>query len=523
MTSTSECPILTGPENYSIWRIRIQAKLAREKVWTLVSGAETNPSVPILPTPAASSTAPSHLSTTSSSTSTPSSGDSWAVRDNKASGIILGYLSDSTLLQLNEKDFISKPSKELFDEVVRIHTKLNVGSSIFYTFISLLESHWDGSSPVEDHIAKIRGANQKLISFGKPMGDEFMAYFLLHSLPQSSDTWKNFTPSVVNSVAVDKALDLSSVESRILAEATRLKGSHQSNAPAEAALKISKPKTSPPKCCDIHGQCHHDNSECRDQKQKKQGNFKKRKEKAHQAKESDPESTSDSDGEVQAHGASTSTSTRAVHVSEELMKRVQLYLASNPTTGDAIIADTGASAHMFASKASFIPGSYQLLPKPRKVAFGDESHCEAVGVGSVIMISHVGNVDTELEFTNVLHVPSFKINLISVSKLCKKGLKASFTEDLCRFRRHHKSNRKTLLCGRLFKGLYHLNLMHPSYPEKANASIDINLLHQRTGHAGVGRLKHMVRNSQLQDIEKSHWRLQILRTLCPWQGQETPI
>ncbi|EGO28059.1 hypothetical protein SERLADRAFT_435831 [Serpula lacrymans var. lacrymans S7.9] len=41
---TSACPVLTGPNNFQIWKLRIISKLRREKVLQVVTGEEFNSS-----------------------------------------------------------------------------------------------------------------------------------------------------------------------------------------------------------------------------------------------------------------------------------------------------------------------------------------------------------------------------------------------------------------------------------------------------------------------------------------------
>uniref|UniRef100_A0A803MQH5 Retrovirus-related Pol polyprotein from transposon TNT 1-94-like beta-barrel domain-containing protein n=1 Tax=Chenopodium quinoa TaxID=63459 RepID=A0A803MQH5_CHEQI len=54
--------------------------------------------------------------------------------------------------------------------------------------------------------------------------------------------------------------------------------------------------------------------------------------------------------------------------------------------------------------------------------------------GSRVMVENVRSIklDSKIELLNVLHVPGFQFNLISIPKLCKdNGFIVSFTSDVC--------------------------------------------------------------------------------------------
>ena len=169
----SDCPILVGAENYQIWKLRISAKLRREKVYGVALGTETQPPT-TTPTPlkSASTTGRGATSTISSVTATQ---DSREIRDGKAHGILIEYISDRILLQVSHH----ATSQQLWNAIIEMHEKTNTGIAAFYTFIDVISLKWDGTSAVEDHIAKIRSANQKLTQMGKAIDNKFTAFILL--------------------------------------------------------------------------------------------------------------------------------------------------------------------------------------------------------------------------------------------------------------------------------------------------------------------------------------------------------
>ncbi|KII94280.1 hypothetical protein PLICRDRAFT_100556, partial [Plicaturopsis crispa FD-325 SS-3] len=146
-SDSTTCPVLQGPENFQIWRLRITAKLRVEKVYGVVSGAELAPS---------SAAPPPALSAAT---------DSWEIRDAKAHGIIMQYISDNLALQV---DGVAT-SKGLYDKLTDMHEKTNVGVTAFYTFRKLIRLKWDGTSPVGDHIAKLNSAHRRLTAMNKSL------------------------------------------------------------------------------------------------------------------------------------------------------------------------------------------------------------------------------------------------------------------------------------------------------------------------------------------------------------------
>ncbi|KAG1719517.1 uncharacterized protein EDB91DRAFT_1065532, partial [Suillus paluster] len=137
-SDTSACPVLTGPNNFQIWKLRIYAKLRCEKVLRVVTGEEPKPS------PA--------------STSTDNPVTAWVLHDNKALGIIQGHISDALLL----KTASQVTSKGLLDKLIEIHNTSNVASA-FYSFEQLFALCWDGTSAIEDHVSIFRNLETCLV------------------------------------------------------------------------------------------------------------------------------------------------------------------------------------------------------------------------------------------------------------------------------------------------------------------------------------------------------------------------
>ncbi|KIY52031.1 hypothetical protein FISHEDRAFT_8105, partial [Fistulina hepatica ATCC 64428] len=206
---SSTCPVLTGENNFTIWKIRICAKLASAKVAGVTYGTDTHKSI----TAAVAAATTSSISAVSSSTIQPA--DSWDIRDQKAHGIIVEHLSDSLMMNLR----------------------------------------WDGTigEPLTDHITRIRSLGSQLRGMIKSIDDKFTAFLLLHSLP-NEEPWTTLRTSILNSIPANSKLTFANVETWITLQASSMSSTVPS--PSAAAL------TAKPTHCEVHGECGHTTEDC---------------------------------------------------------------------------------------------------------------------------------------------------------------------------------------------------------------------------------------------------------------------
>jgi hypothetical protein len=467
---SGSCPMLMGVANYAIWRICIIGKLGEAKVPGIVKGCVT---------------ASTYTSTATSNIypSTYSGNNTFDEKDKRAKGIIIKYISDCLALQI-----ASKPSaKEVFDKIVRIHKTQNTGIRAFFLFTELTTTAWDPDiTGIKDHISKFCNASASLTQMGRPISNEFLVFFLLHSLPHDL-FWDNFCTTITQSVAPNTLLKFDNVDSHLQTQVISLKGTSNSTAAGESALKATTsscpftPRTSssmpscPMKMCKHHGQNTTHNTElCRVLKRKKEEKEEKKrkkgkeKEKAHSMSHNLDSSNSDS-----AKEAHVST------LSNKLCLRLHLYLAFNPSDKrHRRIADTGASCHITPHCEWFKPGPYKTLSPPCKIHFGDNSYAEAIGIGMLVLESKIGKNTFDIKLTNILHVLTFLLTLILVNRLCHTGARAHFGNtcfSVCK-------DGKTILTGFHKHGLYHLNAAPHTFDNEAHTSINIDVLHCRMGH-----------------------------------------
>lgn len=91
------------------------------------------------------------------------------------------------------------------------------------------------------------------------------------------------------------------------------------------------------------------------------------------------------------------------------------------------VLDSGATSHMSYDIEDFT--KYEELSQPRMVKFGGGSCAPAVGIGSVSLDVLVGTKVNNVILNEVLHVPSLRRKLVSVSAATSKGCTGEITAN----------------------------------------------------------------------------------------------
>ncbi|KAJ7663711.1 hypothetical protein DFH06DRAFT_986484, partial [Mycena polygramma] len=180
-----------------------------------------------------------------------------------------------------------------------------------------------------------------------------------------------------------------------------------------AARTSGKGKSSSSKYCLHHGQNPtHSSDECRNLKNLSQGAKKESKSRSKKpdkrekksGSQANPSAASDSDSddsEVDAKVAIASVSAKSYSA-------FSAYLSSDSGKPKwVIVIDSGASRVMTPHLDWFETGTYQTLNPPRKVRLGNDTHCDAIGIGSIWFSCKTKHGVTKLELKRALHVPSF--------------------------------------------------------------------------------------------------------------------
>lgn len=117
------------------------------------------------------------------------------------------------------------------------------------------------------------------------------------------------------------------------------------------------------------------------------------------------------------------------------------------------------------------------------------------------MITHVGDVVlcNGVKLNNVLHVPQFNHNLLSIHKLAQDGkFEVTFQPDKCVIT--DAATKSVVGVGVMKQGLYYLKnekfhekgmAMIGERKEKTKESNQYTIWHQRLGHAAISKMKHI--------------------------------
>jgi hypothetical protein len=151
-----------------------------------------------------------------------------------------------------------------------------------------------------------------------------------------------------------------------------------------------------------------------------------------------------------AHKRATSTSTTTL---AQLGITFQCLLSFTP---DHWVIDFGVNEHMTGSSTSL--SDYHLVDTPHSVTLANGFLSTIVGFGHT-------HLSLDIKLLSVLHVPSFPLNLLSISKITKTlNCSNSFYPSLCIFQ--DLKTWKMIGIGHEVGGLYYLDLK-PSFPSRA--------------------------------------------------------
>ncbi|KAL0412552.1 UNVERIFIED_CONTAM: Retrovirus-related Pol polyprotein from transposon RE2 [Sesamum radiatum] len=198
------------------------------------------------------------------------------------------------------------------------------------------------------------------------------------------------------------------------------------------------------------------------------------------------------------------------------------------------IIDTEATNHVCSNIDLF--QTHAKLSSPHYIHLPD---------GSKRLVQYTGivNLNNEITLENVLFVPQFSVNLLSVSQLCHQGnYQILFTQHGCVLQ--DQETKGTLVNGILHKKLYvykqhytlpdgSSNVLCPDTSYSASIRCSSTVWHNRLGHASVQALKHVVEvncNDVSTDIPcdichkaKQSRDVHFYENVFPFSGEEADI
>lgn len=155
------------------------------------------------------------------------------------------------------------------------------------------------------------------------------------------------------------------------------------------------------------------------------------------------------------------------------------------------IVDTGATNHMISQKEMLNTDKDTVSVSDKRVHLPN---------GKIVDVSHIGNcgIMDGRTLSNVLYIPDFRFNLLSVSRITKElQCSVNFSPEFCIFQ--DLLNGKVLESGEEKEGLY--LLWHEGSTDNNKQQIrglivirnkvDILLWHRRMGHVSVGAKKQL--------------------------------
>jgi len=142
------------------------------------------------------------------------------------------------------------------------------------------------------------------------------------------------------------------------------------------------------------------------------------------------------------------------------------------------------------------------------VTYGDNNKGKIIGIGDV------GGGDT-LEIKDVVLVEGLKHNLLSISKLCDKGLKVIFESDYCTI--HQKNSKEIALKGMRHNNIYLIDL---DYASSSNITCLVAkeenpwLWHKRAAHIHMKQLNKLISKDLVIRLPKIKFEKDKIGTAC---------
>nr|KYP53677.1 Retrovirus-related Pol polyprotein from transposon TNT 1-94 [Cajanus cajan] len=164
-----------------------------------------------------------------------------------------------------------------------------------------------------------------------------------------------------------------------------------------------------------------------------------------------------------------------------LQSKPNMNMASKIIFTKPWVIDSGATAHITCDSALLIEERF-TNQQPVKIPNGQNILVKSIGITEL---------PNGVKVNNVLNIPDFKCNLLSVSKLTREhNCALTFVDDLCVIQ--DLTTRTLIGVGRHRDGLYLLEPIQDGVMEiKVDRSIDESIWHWRLGHASETKMKQI--------------------------------
>lgn len=424
--------------NYQVWKFKIEKLLKREGTWKAIASPRL--------------------------TTGEEAQDTWDQHDDKALGTICLLIEDTQISLIRNKT----TAKEAWDALKEYHEKAS-GLNKFSLIVELLQLKYQDDEDMEKHVAKIQELIDNLTALGNRSAIEFGPWIILRSMPTSYHT----LISVLASRPEDE-LTIDIVKATLISEFKRRKSLAQSE-DYDSAMKANVSKAYI-ECYFCH-EIGHMKTDC-----PKYISWKKRQrhKKAHARAVIENLSSDDEDDD-----------------DFQKSKPHQAYIATSRTCNTNWFLDSAASSHM-TNNASFFDTIDTNYTFSVLVVNGQACKAYGIGQGRIECLTRQGKT-TLLNLTNVLYVPNFDCNLISIGRLDKLGFHLKIMNNqMAIFTKTNEEIAVGDVIGQVYKlrkPEYAYSVL-PQHPEDR-----VHHWHARFGHRDPKVIRHLSSNNLVTGIQ----------------------
>ena len=431
---------LTGA-NYPTWKIQCKMALMKEGLWGIVSGTET--------APAEGADGYTRFITR---------------KDRALATIVLSV--DPSLLYI-----IGDPT-----EPVTVWEKLSTQfqrktwANKLALRRRLHSMQLKEGQSVKEHIKVMIEIFNELAVIGDNITDEDRVIYLLASLPES------YEMLVTALEANTQVPNMETVTEWLLHEESKLKSREDLATSAEETL-MAKYRKRGPRCHFCH-KLGHIQKNCREREKlmSREGDRHKTDHSVNSAEFRRRRAETDSEDEIGL-----------------AFQHVFSAEAASQLQRSEWIVDSGASCHVCNNRGLFVV--FENLEKPVDIILGDGHALNAVGRGTVILTLKSGELERRCKLHDILYVPKFSYNLLSVSKAVERGISFTFNDQACIIR---DTKQRFVVAATKVGSLYHargtnIKECGLSTIEQKSSVAKEDLWHRRYGHIGVKSLQKLAR------------------------------
>ena len=429
--------------NYQIWKFKVELLLTKDDVWSAVSEAP-----------------PERIS------------NEWRKKDEKARATI-GLLVEDNQLHLITRQ---GTAREMWIALKNYHQKSTLSNKVnLLKKICALKLSENGD--MENHIAEMEDLVYQLTSLGEELAEHLIVAFYLSSLP---DSYNILITALETRPETDLTQEL--VKNKLLEEYKRRTQTDKVTDGLAAALKITREqKQSTPSTPSTNAGTNYMCYFC-----KKPNHIKKDCRKYLQWKSKNP-----------VHKAKTVSHEDQSETDDSSFDSHDCFMVGSPAHEDSWYIDSGATSHMCGNR-EFFSGLDEQHKVQIALADGQKLTSAGTGEGTIETYNDSGE-KRRILLSNVLYVPGLRGNLISVSRLIKKGFTVKFENNICSIT---KENRNVAMATEK-NGLYEMNVSQCALiasHEKSSHTQCIHAWHSRLGHRDPGAIKLMEKENMSTNL-----------------------